>query len=86
VYAGPNGTYGNYIRVDHGGGITTGYAHIVNGGIGVNVGQNVSAGTRIASVGSTGASTGCHLHFEVRLNGVAVDPVAYLRDRGIRLG
>jgi murein DD-endopeptidase MepM/ murein hydrolase activator NlpD len=86
VYAGPNGTYGNYIRIDHGGGVTTGYAHIVDGGIGVSVGQNVSAGTRIASVGSTGASTGCHLHFEVRLNGVAVDPVPYLRDRGIRLG
>ena len=86
VYSGPNGTYGNYIRIDHGGGVTTGYAHIVDGGIGVSVGQNVSAGTRIALVGSTGASTGCHLHFEVRLNGVAVDPVPYLRDRGIRLG
>ena len=86
VYAGPNGTYGNYIRIDHGGGVTTGYAHIIAGGIAVSVGQNVSAGTRIALVGSTGASTGCHLHFEVRLNGTAVNPVPYLRERGIRLG
>ena len=86
IYAGPNGTFGNYVKIDHGGGWTTGYAHIVNGGIRVHVGDNVSAGTRIASVGSTGASTGCHLHYEVRHNGIAQDPVPFMRDRGIRLG
>ena len=86
IYAGPNGTFGNYVKVDHGGGWTTGYAHIVNGGIKVHVGDNVSAGTRIASVGSTGASTGCHLHFEVRHNGVAQDPVPFMRNKGVRLG
>ena len=86
VYAGPNGTFGNYVKIDHGGGVTTGYAHIVNGGIGVSLGQAVSAGTRIASVGSTGGSTGCHLHFEVRINGVATDPVPFMAARGIRLG
>lgn len=86
VYAGPNGTFGNYVKIDHGGGWTTGYAHIVSGGIRVRVGDNVSAGTRIASVGSTGASTGCHLHYEVRRNGIAQDPVPFMRDRGIRLG
>lgn len=86
IYAGPNGTFGNYVKVDHGGGWTTGYAHIVSGGIRVHVGDNVSAGTRIASVGSTGASTGCHLHFEVRHNGIAQDPVPFMRDKGVRLG
>lgn len=86
IYAGPNGTFGNYVKIDHGGGWTTGYAHIVSGGIRVRVGDNVSAGTRIASVGSTGASTGCHLHYEVRRNGIAQDPVPFMRDRGIRLG
>ncbi len=86
IYAGPNGSYGNYIKIDHGGGWTTGYAHIVTGGIRVRVGDNVSAGTRIASVGSTGASTGCHLHFEVRRNGTAQNPVTFLRERGITLG
>lgn len=86
VYAGPLGTFGNYVKIDHGGGLTTGYAHIVNGGIRVRVGDNVSAGTRIASVGSTGGSTGCHLHFEVRRSGVATDPVPFMRARGVRLG
>jgi murein DD-endopeptidase MepM/ murein hydrolase activator NlpD len=86
IYSGPNGTFGNYVKIDHGGGWTTGYAHIVSGGIRVKVGDNVSAGTRIASVGSTGASTGCHLHFEVRRNGTAQNPVPFMRDRGITLG
>lgn len=86
VYAGPNGTFGNYVKVDHGGGWTTGYAHIVSGGIKVRVGDNVSAGTNIALVGSTGASTGCHVHFEVRHNGIAQDPVAFMRGKGVRLG
>lgn len=86
IYAGPNGTFGNYVKVDHGGGWTTGYAHIVSGGIKVRVGDNVSAGTNIALVGSTGASTGCHLHFEVRHNGIAQDPVAFMRGKGVRLG
>ena len=86
IYAGPNGTFGNYVKIDHGDGWTTGYAHIVNGGIRVKVGDNVSAGTRIASVGSTGASTGCHLHFEVRHHGTAQDPVPFMRDRGVTLG
>jgi murein DD-endopeptidase MepM/ murein hydrolase activator NlpD len=85
-YAGWNGGYGNYVRINHGGGVATAYGHIVNGGILVNQGQYVDPGQPIARVGSTGASTGCHLHFEVRLNGAAVDPVPYMRDRGIGLG
>ncbi|MCU1546212.1 MAG: hypothetical protein JWP30_1312 [Homoserinimonas sp.] len=83
TYAGPNGGYGNYVQVDHGGGVVTGYAHIVNGGIGVSVGQQVGVGQQIAQVGTTGSSNGCHLHFEVRVNGGSQNPVYYLRNKGV---
>ncbi|NQX26054.1 peptidoglycan DD-metalloendopeptidase family protein [Microbacteriaceae bacterium VKM Ac-2854] len=86
TYAGPNGTYGNFVLIDHGAGISTGYAHIRDGGIFVRVGQTVSAGANIASVGTTGASTGCHLHFEVRINGTAVDAQPFMAARGVPLG
>ncbi|PRY67424.1 murein DD-endopeptidase MepM/ murein hydrolase activator NlpD [Glaciihabitans tibetensis] len=85
-YAGVYGTYGNWVLINNGDGISTGYAHIVNGGIRVAVGQQVAAGDVIAYVGSTGASTGCHLHFEVRVNGVATNAVPYMRNVGITLG
>jgi murein DD-endopeptidase MepM/ murein hydrolase activator NlpD len=85
-YAGVYGTYGNWVLINNGDGISTGYAHIVNGGIRVSVGQQVSAGDVIAYVGSTGASTGCHLHFEVRINGVATNAVPYMNNVGITLG
>ncbi|QHC65609.1 peptidoglycan DD-metalloendopeptidase family protein [Rathayibacter sp. VKM Ac-2759] len=85
-YAGPNGTYGNWILLEHGDGISTGYAHIVAGGIYVSVGQRVEAGQQIAAVGSTGASTGCHLHYETRVNGVAVDAQPFMAARGVTLG
>ncbi|MGV8883933.1 MAG: peptidoglycan DD-metalloendopeptidase family protein [Rhodoglobus sp.] len=83
VYAGWNGGYGNFIMIDHGGGVQTAYGHIVNGGIQVGYGQYVNAGDMIASVGTTGNSTGCHLHFELRINGQAVNPVGFMADRGI---
>ena len=86
VYAGPNGTYGNWVQINHGGGVNTGYAHIRDGGIRVDVGDYVDAGDVIAYVGSTGASTGCHLHFEVRLNGSAVNAQPFMSDRGAALG
>lgn len=86
IYAGPNGTYGNFVMISHGNGLTTGYAHIANGGIRVGNGQSVSAGQTIAAVGSTGASNGCHLHFEVRTNGTAIDPVPFMSARGVYLG
>ncbi|MDL9978240.1 M23 family metallopeptidase [Microbacterium sp. ASV49] len=83
VYAGDNGGYGNYVQIDHGGGIETGYGHIVNGGIQVRYGQRVSVGQVIAYVGNTGHSFGCHLHYEVHVNGRPVNPVPFMRDRGI---
>jgi murein DD-endopeptidase MepM/ murein hydrolase activator NlpD len=76
VMAGANGGYGNWTLVDHGGGLATGYAH--QSSIGVSVGLRVGKGTVIGRVGSTGASTGPHLHFEVRVNGNPVNPMAWL--------
>jgi murein DD-endopeptidase MepM/ murein hydrolase activator NlpD len=70
--------YGNTIIVDHGGGYTTLYAHcssLVSG-----VGDGVEAGKVIAKVGTTGSSTGNHLHFEVRINGATKDPMAYVSE------
>lgn len=83
VFAGYSSSWGNFIKVDHGGGIVTGYAHIKPGGYNVSYGQRVSAGQVIAYVGNTGASTGCHLHFEVYSGGVRIDPAPFLRARGI---
>lgn len=86
VYAGWNGGYGNFVLIDHGGGVQTAYAHIVSGGILVSYGQNVDVGQQIASVGTTGTSTGCHLHLEVRIWGVATDAVPFFQSQGIQLG
>jgi murein DD-endopeptidase MepM/ murein hydrolase activator NlpD len=86
VYAGWNGGYGNFILINHGGGISTGYAHIATGKTFVKFGEQVSAGTLIANVGSTGNSTGCHAHFEVRENGKATNPVPFMKKMGITLG
>ena len=82
-YAGPNDGYGNYIRIQHGGGVGTGYAHIRDGGILVRSGQRVNSGQVIAYAGNTGRSFGCHLHFEVYVGGRPVNPVAFLGDRGV---
>ena len=72
VLAGRQGGYGNVIYVDHGGGVVTRYAHLRR--IEVEKGAAITAGQRIGQVGSTGRTTGPHLHFEVRLDGRAVDP------------
>jgi murein DD-endopeptidase MepM/ murein hydrolase activator NlpD len=64
------------VIIDHGGGVATLYAHMR--ALGVGEGQNVGQGTEVGAVGSTGLSTGPHLHFEVRLDGEPVDPVPYL--------
>jgi murein DD-endopeptidase MepM/ murein hydrolase activator NlpD len=75
IYAGYMGGYGNIVVIDHGDGLSTAYAH--QSAIYVGSGS-VSQGTVIGAVGSTGSSTGPHLHFEVRVNGSAVDPMGYL--------
>lgn len=73
---GYNGGYGNYVIISHGNGITTRYAHCSN--LFVSAGESVSKGQVIAAVGSTGASTGNHCHFEVRINGESKNPLNYL--------
>lgn len=76
VLAAPNGGYGNFTCLDHGGGLQTCYAH--QSKIGTSAGASVAQGQVIGYVGSTGFSTGPHLHFEVRITGTAVDPLNYL--------
>ncbi len=76
IYAGWMGGYGNLVVIDHGGGLATAYGH--NSSIVVGNGGSVSQGQTIAFAGSTGHSTGPHVHFEVRVNGAAVDPLGYL--------
>lgn len=78
-----NAAYGNMVIIDHGGGISTLYAH--GSAILVEVGQSVKRGDSILKVGSTGYSTGPHAHFEVRINGVATDPLPYITN-GLVLG
>lgn len=77
IFAGFQRSYGNYVIIDHGGGIATLYAH--NSRLLVSAGQAVTRGQQISECGSTGYSTGPHLHFEVRINGVRTEPMAYLK-------
>ncbi len=77
ISAGFNGGgYGNLVLVDHGGGMVTAYAH--HSSISVSVGQQVSRGQQLGGIGCTGSCTGDHLHFEVRVNGRAQNPMNYL--------
>jgi murein DD-endopeptidase MepM/ murein hydrolase activator NlpD len=76
IHAGWLGGYGNLVVVDHGNGLATAYAHASV--ILVALGQGVGQGETLSLVGSTGNSSGPHLHFEVRVNGIAVDPLLYL--------
>ena len=76
VWAGYNGGYGNSVEIRHANGLVTRYAHL--SGIHVRLGQMVERGVQIGRMGSTGRSTGSHLHFEVRLNGKAINPRKFL--------
>ena len=76
IMAGYNGGYGNYTCIDHGSGLSTCYGH--QSGFAVTAGSSVTQGQVIGYSGNTGSSTGPHLHFEVRINGAAVDPLGYL--------
>jgi murein DD-endopeptidase MepM/ murein hydrolase activator NlpD len=78
VISGVHSSYGYYVKIDHGNGLQTLYAHCMAGSLMVSVGQKVAAGQPIARVGQTGYATGPHLHFEVIVNGVRVDPKPYL--------
>lgn len=81
VSAGWAGGYGRMVEVDHGNGLSTRYGHLSE--INVRVGQSVTIGDVVGEVGSTGRSTGPHLHYETRIDGVAVDPQKFLR-AGVR--
>lgn len=75
-FAGTQSGYGNVVIIDHGGGVTTRYGHLSH--IEVAVGQSITRGEALGRVGSTGRSTGPHLHYEVRINDDPVDPLEYL--------
>jgi murein DD-endopeptidase MepM/ murein hydrolase activator NlpD len=76
IYAGRRGAFGRVVEIDHGFGVSTIFGHTDD--IYVRVGQRVERGTRIASVGSTGRSTGPHLHYQVKANGRTVNPADYI--------
>ena len=76
-FTGVRAGYGNTVEIDHGGGFKTRYAHLSS--IGVRVGQRVAIGSRVGAMGSTGRSTGPHLHYEVWVNGKAQNPNRFLR-------
>ncbi|SBN62227.1 Murein DD-endopeptidase MepM and murein hydrolase activator NlpD, contain LysM domain [Curtobacterium sp. 9128] len=82
-YVGWYGGYGNYVRINHGNGVKSAYGHIVSGGFRVSPGQQVAAGTLVALVGSTGNSTGCHLHYETHVGGGTTNPVPFMAARGV---
>lgn len=84
IEAGWNGSYGNWVLLQHPDRTQTGYAHA--GRLLVSTGQQVQAGTKIAEAGTTGASSGCHLHFEIRVSDKAIDPRPFLRARRLRFG
>jgi len=86
TFRGFDGSGNGVIAIDHGGSVTTRYLHMYDSGMLANVGDKVKAGQQIARVGSSGESTACHLHFEVRVNGENVDPEPFMAAVGITLG
>ncbi|WP_018185847.1 M23 family metallopeptidase [Microbacterium sp. 77mftsu3.1] len=85
VYADYRDDWGWHIVIDHGGGLMTRYAHMPPGAFQVALGDVVPAGQQIGAVGSTGRSTGCHLHLETIMDGKRIDPARVLADMGIKL-
>ena len=77
VGAAPNGGYGNWVRIDHAGKLSTVYGHLSEFAPGIRAGVQVRQGEWIGFVGNTGRSLGAHLHFEILSNGVAVDPLSF---------
>jgi murein DD-endopeptidase MepM/ murein hydrolase activator NlpD len=85
VDAGAMHGWGNTVRIDHGNGIVTLYGHMQWHSLIVEAGDDVDAGSPLGLEGSTGKSTGCHLHFEVQLDGVAIDPEPFMTALGLPL-
>jgi murein DD-endopeptidase MepM/ murein hydrolase activator NlpD len=85
IRAGAWDAFGNAVEIDHGGGVVTIYGHMMWGSLLVSQGMSVVAGTPLGLEGETGVSTGCHLHFEIRVNGTAVDPEPFMAARGLPL-
>ncbi len=77
VHAGPENGYGQLVSIRHDFGLETRYGHL--SAINVTVGQKVSRGDKIGAMGNTGRSTGTHLHYEVRVNGAAKNPMIYIK-------
>ena len=85
INAGPMPGWGNTVRIDHGGGLVSLYGHMLWGSLLVTVGQDVDIGTPLGAEGSTGKSSGCHLHYELQRNGVAIDPEPFMAALGLPL-
>lgn len=83
TYAGALGTFGNHLEITASNGLVYSYSHIQDNGIGVSVGDEVHAGQPVALTGTTGFSTGCHLHLEILLDGQHVDPMTWLQANGL---
>jgi murein DD-endopeptidase MepM/ murein hydrolase activator NlpD len=83
LYSGPAQGFGNWIVLQHQGGIETVYGHMRSQDLLVPAGAHVKTGQNIARVGSEGASTGPHLHFEVHIDNQRTDPIAFLNAQGV---
>lgn len=83
IEAGPANGFGLWIRIDHGNGVETRYGHMRE--LHVSAGQQVNVNDVIAPISDNGQSTGCHLHFEVLVNGQKIDPLTFLRNRGVSI-
>ncbi|MDR2531237.1 MAG: M23 family metallopeptidase [Oscillospiraceae bacterium] len=77
VESSSNSGYGSHVIIDHGGGVASLYSHMIFGSVTVSERQDVVVGQVIGKVGSTGFSTGPHLHFEIHVNGVRVNPMGF---------